>query len=443
MDMPKFPCFACSMLAGWLLAAGSPLLAQSRVRLQETFPAGRTHQVSCRVEISGKMTVPTGKEGETGKELAVTGKSTLDYEERILALNKDQQVERSVRQYGRLDFRREIGEQLQESSLRPGVRRLVILRRNQFEVPFSPDGPLTWGEIDLVRTDVFVPALVGLLPENEVATGDTWTATASAVRELTDLDRLDEGTLNCRLTTIASLVGKQQARVDFSGTVRGIGEDGPARHQLEGFFYFDLDGRYLSYLYLKGTHYLVDADGKERGRIQGTFVLAREAAGQGRELRDAALAGVKLEPDESNTRLLFEDPVLGTRFLYPRRWRLGTVQGRQVTLDGPGGSGLLITLETPARTPSPARYLQEARQWLTDQKAPLLGQDAPQAFAAGIDTFALKTELKGQTTYLEYFVLRRSQGGATFAARLDAKNLTENRGEVAGIVRSLEITRQQ
>ena len=31
--------------------------------------------------------------------------------------------------------------------------------------PFSPDGPLTWGEIDVVRTDVFNPAAIpGLLP---------------------------------------------------------------------------------------------------------------------------------------------------------------------------------------------------------------------------------------------------------------------------------------
>ena len=52
---------------------------------------------------------------------------------------------------------RKMGDDPQESTLRPGVRRLVVLRSRSAKVPFSPDGPLTWGEIDLIRTDVFNP----------------------------------------------------------------------------------------------------------------------------------------------------------------------------------------------------------------------------------------------------------------------------------------------
>ena len=42
---------------------------------------------------------------------------------------------------------------------------MVVIKAGERKAPFSPDGPLTWGEIDVVRTDVFNPALVpGLLP---------------------------------------------------------------------------------------------------------------------------------------------------------------------------------------------------------------------------------------------------------------------------------------
>src|SRR5207302_9654634 len=58
-----------------------------------------------------------------------------------------------------IEFQRNIGDREQQQTIRPAVRRLVLLRHNNTEVPFSPDGPLTWGEIDLVRTDVFTPAL--------------------------------------------------------------------------------------------------------------------------------------------------------------------------------------------------------------------------------------------------------------------------------------------
>src|SRR5262249_15401890 len=158
----------------------------------------------------------------------------------------------------KMDFQRKVGEQVQQSSLRPTVRRLVILRHNQFEVPFSPEGPLTWSEIDLVRTDVFTPALAGLLAKDAVKPGDRWQADVVAVKELTDLERIEEGGLTCTFDAMTTVVGRQQARISFQGSVRGLGEDGSARHQLEGQLYFDLVSNHLSYIHVKGTHYLLN-----------------------------------------------------------------------------------------------------------------------------------------------------------------------------------------
>src|SRR5581483_10829452 len=135
-----------------------------------------------RVQINGALPLPAEK-GKPAGNLAVTGTSKVDYDERILARNKLQQVERTIRSYQRLDFARQLGEEEQQSSLRPEARRLVILRHKQYEVPFCPSGPLTWGEIELIRTDVFTPALLGLLPSQAVRPGDTWTAAAEAVQE--------------------------------------------------------------------------------------------------------------------------------------------------------------------------------------------------------------------------------------------------------------------
>ena len=68
---------------------------------------------------------------------------------------------------GSIDLDRTVGDKPQEATLRPSVRRLVILRTGHREVPFSPDGPLTWAEIDLVRTDVFTPAWLRCSPINQ------------------------------------------------------------------------------------------------------------------------------------------------------------------------------------------------------------------------------------------------------------------------------------
>ena len=50
-----------------------------------------------------------------------------------------------------------------------------------------------------MRTDVFAPALVGLLPADAVRVGDRWSAAEVAVQELTDLEKIEEGKLECRL----------------------------------------------------------------------------------------------------------------------------------------------------------------------------------------------------------------------------------------------------
>src|SRR5262249_37842568 len=159
----------------------------------------------------------------------------------------------------------------------------------------------TWGEIDFVRTDVFTPALVGLQPERPVAAGDHWTARAPAVQELTGLEHIDEGAVECKLEQLTVLDQRRLARATLSGTVRGTNEDGPVRQQLDAYCFFHFESRRLSYLYLKGTNFLLDKDGKELGRIVGQYVLTRQAHTSAKDLTDEALRGVALEPNAENT----------------------------------------------------------------------------------------------------------------------------------------------
>jgi hypothetical protein len=194
-----------------LLLTAFPVQAQPPVVLREMHQVGTQHKVSCRVELSGTLTLPLEKGQSVAKTLKVTGSSTLDYHERILALNKDLQVDRTIRQYRKLDFQRKVGEQAQQSSLRAAVNRLVILRQNQVEVPFSPDGPMTWNELDMIRTDVFAPALAGLLPAQAVSIGDTWKASTVAIQELTDLEKIDEASVTCKLDQLTVVGGRKHA----------------------------------------------------------------------------------------------------------------------------------------------------------------------------------------------------------------------------------------
>ena len=179
----------CRLAAGLLtLSMGLPAArAEDPLRLLEVFPSGYQYHVSTRVELSGSLTLPAEKGKATPKPLSVSGDSAIEYDERVLTVDKNGLVQKTARVYRKMEFQRKIGEQPQETSLRPEARKMVVLRHKNQEVPFSPDGPLTWGEIDLVRTDVFAPALTGLLPDKAVQVDDRWKASALAIQELTDL----------------------------------------------------------------------------------------------------------------------------------------------------------------------------------------------------------------------------------------------------------------
>ena len=427
-----------------LLLSDGRAAADETVRLRELFPADYQYHVSMRVELSGKLTLPPPDKDKKPLPLSVTGNSAIEYDERVLD-TKDTAVSRTVRLYRRVDFERKVGDQVQKPTLRPAVRRLVLLREKALKAPFCPEGPLTPEEVDLVRTDVFTPALVGLLPEGSVKVGERWAALNSAIRELTDLDHI-EGRIECKLEGVVTLEKRRHARVALSGTVKGAGEDGPSEHRLEGYYYFDLESNHLSYLSLRGVHRLLDKDGQEVGRDEGQLVLTRQVNTEAKELTNAALKGLALTPDADNTLLLYDNAELGLRFVYPRRWRLAGGIGPQVRLDGAEDrSGLQITLDPPARVPTGAQLLAESREDFAKQKAKIFRADAPAPVRGGageLEHFTIDVEVKGERVLMSYYVAKQANGGATLAARLlPGKDLDALLKEVERIAKSVTVTK--
>jgi hypothetical protein len=136
------------------------------------------------------------------------------------------------------------------------------------------------------------------------------------------------------------------------------------------------------------------------------------------------------------------------RFLYPRRWRLAGVNGRQIGLDETrGNGGLLMTVEALPRVPTGAQYLQESQNWLTQQKAKVVKSDRPTTLQnppQALEYFTIEADVKDQRIRLAYYVIRQPLGGATLAARLvPTTDITALERDVQRIARSLQITRKQ
>jgi len=426
------------------------LLASSQVNAQdafaEHFKPGHAYSVDVQVKITGKLSLPVEK-GKPPQLVPVEGASRLVYDERMLDPD-DADSQKAVRAYREVEFKRIVGTNLQDAGIRPSVRRMVVIRSNGRRAPFSPDGPLTWAEIDLVRTDVFNPAMVpGLLPAGAVKPGQSWKASAAAVAEITDMQQVEEGGLVVEFSGATTLAGKPAAKLRISGTVRGVNEDGPSRQKLEGTAYYLTESGMLAYLSIKGTHELLDGAGQTVGSIDGQFIMTRTPLKQfPADLADMSLRGLSLKPDAENTQLLHDDTALGVRFLYPRGWRVGAVQGKQVTLDHPKlGGGILITVEPASKVPAAADYQKEVTAFLEKEKAKVKVAMQPirvRPEPGQLDRFALEAEFDKEAARLEYAVLKQTDGGATVAARLPAQTAADLRTDVERVVRSLSITKK-
>ena len=421
-----------------LLCLAATAQAQEPVRLEERPEPGSSYHVSCRVQIAGALKLP-GK----GQALDIVGSSVIEYDERVLALTATGDVDKTLRLYSTIDFDRKVGALPQKTTIRPAVRRMVVLRQNNVEVPFSPDGPMMWSEIDLVRTDVFTPALMTLLPPRPVRIGDSWKAGESGVRELTDLEKIAGGELTCRLDKLESANGQSLAKITITGLVSGIGENGPTRHDLDGFLYFDRNARRVGYVSLKGTETLVDAAGVPQGQVKGTFVLTRES----RPLPPSIAGNFDTTPNEANTQLLFEDEATGLRFLHSRRWK-ARQEGATVRLDDHRGNGLLLTVEPLAQLPAISRFQRETKAAIEFRKGTINSASSiatVQTQPTGIEAFTIDATLPEEKTkrrvYLYHAIVRDGRVGVTVSATLTAPNPLELEREIVRMLTGMRVGR--
>src|SRR5262249_34361728 len=94
-----------------VLVFGNAVRAQDTFTLREQFSPGYQSHVSSRVERAGRLTMPAEK-GKEAQSLQVTGQSALEYDERVLTRSSDQNVEKTIRHYSRMDFERKVGDQV-------------------------------------------------------------------------------------------------------------------------------------------------------------------------------------------------------------------------------------------------------------------------------------------------------------------------------------------
>lgn len=313
------------MVAAWILAivGGLGLGADAGpVRLREAATAGQVTRVVFELKAEGRY------QPEGAKPLDLKVEERLDFVEKVDAVGDDGAARRVVRRVHQAAAA--VGGKVlpDARALRPEVAILVAERRPDGVFVFSPGGPLTRAELDVVEGPADPLDLPALLPTKPVAVGDRWKVDDAAARSLCDYDALAVNGLEATLVA----VDEATAKVSLKGEVRGAVLGGEGTIKIDGQFTFDRRRGRLDSLAVDRAEVRKPGPVEAGLDIKSTLRLTRRDAETPPELADDALAAVPREPAPELQALRFEAPDGAYSIVHGRDWHLFTESTRRVVL---------------------------------------------------------------------------------------------------------------
>jgi hypothetical protein len=303
-----------------------PTRQASDYLLRTTREAGSIDRVDMALEVGGHVQPAAGQKGS---EIEMRVLANLAYEERTLRNGANTSLSAgSVRYYHTAAAIVQVGTSRVQPTLR-NSRRLVGVDVDGSGVTlFSPQGPLTRDELDLIDLLGNSLLLEGLLPPNRVRVGESWNHSTEIMTALLGLDEVSASDVKSTLTEVTG----GTARLDLEGSVRGTDQGASAEVQLQGKYRFDLAAGRITWFGLQVQEDrgegLVDKAFEAVARLQVKISPNLKPG----HLTDATLTGLPLEPAEELTQLEYRSPGGGWQFINDRRWFITADEEDRVVL---------------------------------------------------------------------------------------------------------------
>ncbi|MHB8897888.1 MAG: hypothetical protein ACYC6Y_03985, partial [Thermoguttaceae bacterium] len=212
----------CLVLAAFLgaLVGISPALGESGPGEKFSLTSNRSEnsldRVDASLEVAGQVKILSEK--NELKELKLAVLANLGYDERSLVVSVSPKAPiRSIRHYSTATAAIEVDGQQSRQTLRDERRLMGVSVDEKKGMLYSPSGPLSEDELDLVELPGNTLVLDRLLPANRVAVGDVWKVSDELAGILLGLDAVSLSDLKCQLSSVKDSV----ALVELSGMVEG------------------------------------------------------------------------------------------------------------------------------------------------------------------------------------------------------------------------------
>jgi hypothetical protein len=290
-------------------------LAQSHA-LGETIRAGDCFGYKLEMLLSGEMRVQ-----QNGKMVPIKLEASAAHEfsERILVVGTDGLPVKSARFYDKARAGITAAGETSARALRSDRRLCVAQRYKDQPLVYSPAGPMSREEVDVVAEHFETLSLTGLLPPKPVGLGDTWKAPDSVVQALCNFGGLTEQALVCKLVEVKD----DMATVSVTGPVSGIDMGALSKLTIDAKFSFDLKAHRLIRLEWD------QKDERDQGpvspalSVHSAVTVRRSAIERPNWLSDVSLVSVPegFDPPATLTQLEYHDPKNRFDLSHTRDWQ--------------------------------------------------------------------------------------------------------------------------
>jgi hypothetical protein len=320
--------------------------------------------------------------------------------EKVVAVNdKSGLPSKVVRNYDAARSTLTIGsERPTIQSLRADRAFVVALRGDDALTVFSPKGPLTREELELIGEHFDTLVMSGLLPGKVVEVGATWQLSNPTALGLCQFEGLEHHSLTGRLEAVAG----DQAKISISGNAKGIDGGAQVVLTIAATATFDVTKRAITKLEWK------QEDQRDQGPLSPGFKatvtvnVTREVIGEPAELSDAAMNIVPsgLDAPIGMTAIIYRDPQNRFEMTHPREWRMTSAAEPHTTMRLVERGDLVAQANiTPLERAKPGEHMVPAD--FKDKMMASPGWQPGQVLE--------ESEIKGRA---DRFVYRLSVGGA-------------------------------
>ena len=304
------------LFTAWLSMAMPPAWAADTYQLRSPLVAGSHQQVKVVVETSGQLKL--NADGSEVKRLPITAEANLAYVERLLAAGASGSSVKVVRSYAQADAKIRLRDTELTHRLRDDRRLAISQSDDKQAASFSPLGPLTREELELIDAPGSGLALAALLPMRVVKVKQSWQQPDWAMARLLGLDIVNQHDVTGTLTEVKDNLAVVSLQGKVAGAVGGV----TSEIELTGKLNLDLKQRAVTWLALGYT------ENRAIGHAQPGFETTtklRMVLGPIRpaaELNDQALANLPTKAAAGSTLIDFTAESAGFRLAHDRRWHV-------------------------------------------------------------------------------------------------------------------------